>query len=88
MRDEDQAKALEAFGVLTRSATHDLNNQMAAIMTFADLVLEALPPTHPIRNDVEEIRLAGERAVAKTRELAMLARRLAPAATPSKTRAA
>jgi len=80
MRDEiiDEAKALEAFGVLTRSATHDLNNQMAAIMTFADLVLEALPASHPIRHDVEEIRHAGEKAVAKTRELAMLARRLSP----------
>jgi len=80
MRDEtfDEAKALEAFGVLTRSTTHDLNNQMAAIMTFADLVLEALPDSHPIRHEVEEIRIAGERAVAKTRELALLARRLAP----------
>ena len=80
MRDEpsDEAKALEAFGVLTRSATHDLNNQMAAIITFADLVLDALPASHPIRHDVEEIRLASERAVAKTRELGMLARRLSP----------
>ena len=80
MRDEtiDTTEALEAFGVLTRSTTHDLNNQMAAIMTFADLVLEALPTSHPIRHEVEEIRLAGERAVAKTRELAMIARKLSP----------
>jgi signal transduction histidine kinase len=79
MRDEtSEAKALEAFGVLTRSATHDLNNQMTAIMTFADFVLEALPASHPIRHEIEEIRYAGERAVAKTRELAMLARRLSP----------
>ena len=81
MRDElaEKTKALEAFEVLTRSTTHDLNNQMAAIMTFADLVLEALPPAHPIRADVEEIRSAGEKAIAKTRELSMLARRIAPA---------
>ena len=81
MRDElnEKTQALEAFGVLTRSTTHDLNNQMAAIMTFADLVLEALPPAHPIRADIEEIRNAGEKAIAKTRELSMLARRLTPA---------
>ncbi|HUS29699.1 MAG TPA: hypothetical protein VMZ53_14445 [Kofleriaceae bacterium] len=80
MRDEilDEAKALEAFGVLTRSATHDLNNQMAAIMTFADLVLEALPESHPIRHEVQQILAAGGRAVAKTRELSMIARRLSP----------
>jgi signal transduction histidine kinase len=76
----ERARRLESLGVLTRSATHDLNNQMAAIMTFADLVLEALPASHPIRYEVEEIRLAGERAVAKTRELALLARRLSPTA--------
>lgn len=81
MRDElnETTAALEAFGVLTRSTTHDLNNQMAAIMTFADLVLEALPPAHPIRADIEEIRNAGEKAIAKTRELSMIARRLAGA---------
>jgi hypothetical protein len=80
MRDEltDKMDALEAFGVLTRSTTHDLNNQMAAIMTFADLVLEALPPAHPIRADIEEIRSAGAKAIAKTRELSMFVRRLMP----------
>ena len=80
MRDElaEKIKALEAFGVLTRSTTHDLNNQMAAIMTVADLVLEALPVGHPIRDDVEAIRVAGERAIARTRELSLHARRLAP----------
>jgi signal transduction histidine kinase len=80
MRDEliEDARALEAIGVLTRSTTHDLNNQMTAIMTFADLVLDALPDTHPIRVKVEEIRMAGERAIHQTRELDRLARKLAP----------
>ncbi len=74
----ERTRALEAIGVLTRSATHDLNNQMAAIMSFADLVLEALPYEHPVREAIEEIRLAGSRAIAKTRELDRWARRLAP----------
>jgi hypothetical protein len=66
------------MGVLTRSATHDLNNHMAAIVSFAELVLEALPPDHPLRADVEEIRHAGFRAIAGTRELAKLVRQLVP----------
>lgn len=66
------------MGVLTRSATHDLNNHMATILSFAELVLEALPAEHPLRADVEEIRRAGLRAIACTRELAQLARQLSP----------
>lgn len=71
-----EAERLDTMGVLTRSVTHDLNNHMAAILSFAELVLEALPPEHPLRADVEEIRHAGFRAIAGTRELAQLARRL------------
>jgi signal transduction histidine kinase len=74
----EATKRLEAIGVLTRSATHDLNNHMAAILSFAELVLEALPEDHPLRADVEEIRTAGFRAVARTRELDRVARQLAP----------
>jgi len=74
----EAVERLEAIGVLTRSATHDLNNHMAAILSFAELVLEALPEEHPLRADVEEIRTAGFRAVARTRELERLARQLSP----------
>ena len=72
----ETVQRLEAIGILTRSATHDLNNHMAAILSFAELVLEALPVEHPLRADVEEIRTAGFRAVARTRELDRLARQL------------
>lgn len=78
----DTIKRLEALGVLTRTATHDLNNHMAAILSFAELVLEALPVDHPLRADVEEIRTAGFRAVARTRELNRLARQLTPTGAP------
>lgn len=74
----ERAKRLEAIGVLTRSATHDLNNHMAAILSFAELVLETLPEGHIAREDIGEIRAAGLRAVARTRELDQLARQLAP----------
>jgi hypothetical protein len=71
--------ALQAIGVLTRSTTHDLNNQIAAILTFADLILEVLPKDHGVRAEVEEIRLAGKRAIMQSRELDRMARKLAPA---------
>ena len=69
---------LHAIGVLTRSTTHDLNNYMAAIMSFAELVLESMPPAHPLRNEVHGILSAGQRVISKTRELNDIASRLAP----------
>jgi two-component system, cell cycle sensor histidine kinase and response regulator CckA len=74
----EAVERLEAIRALTRSAAHDLNNHMAAILSFAELVLEALPEGHPLRSDVEEIRTAGFRAVTRTRELDRLSRQLMP----------
>lgn len=78
MTDIERVRSLEAIGVLTRSAAHDLNNHMAAILSFAELVLDTLPPDHAAREDIEEIRAAGLRAVARTRELDQMARQLVP----------
>lgn len=69
---------LHAIGVLTRSTTHDLNNYMATIMSFAELVLEDLDTGHPLREQVKGILHAGQRAIVKTRELSEMARKLAP----------
>jgi len=69
---------LHAIGVLTRSTAHDLNNYMAAIMSFAELVLDDLPESHPVRQQVQGILCTGRRVILKTRELDQLARKLAP----------
>ena len=74
----DQARRLEAMGLIARSTVHELNNQMVAILNLAELVLAALPEQHELRADVEDIRIAGDVVVAKTRELALMARLLAP----------
>jgi signal transduction histidine kinase len=76
--DEESRNRLEAIGVLTRSATHDLNNHMAAILTFTELVLETLPEGHAAREDLEEIRQSSLSAIARTKELDRLARQLSP----------
>jgi signal transduction histidine kinase len=76
--DEPAAESLHAIGVLTRSTAHDLNNYMAAIMSFAELVLEDMPAEHPMRREVQGIICAGRNVITKTRELDQLARVLAP----------
>jgi signal transduction histidine kinase len=72
------AENLQALGVLTRAAAHDLNNYMAAILSYAELILETMPDDHAARVVVQGILSAGHRAVVKTRELDRLARKLAP----------
>jgi len=76
--EQPGAENLHAIGVLTRSTTHDLNNCMSAILAFAELVLESLPDSHPVRDQVQGILSTGRRVVLKTRELDMIARKLAP----------
>jgi signal transduction histidine kinase len=77
--DLDHAHRLDAMGLAARSTVHELNNQMVAILGLAELLLDALPEDDARRLDVEDIRAAGGKVVAKTRELALMTRLLVPA---------
>ncbi|HKC24170.1 MAG TPA: ATP-binding protein, partial [Thermoanaerobaculia bacterium] len=56
---------------------HDFNNLLTAILCYSDSLLMALEdePTGRLRADVEQIRRAGERAAALTRQLLAFSRR-------------
>ena len=45
-----------------REAVHDLNNQLAVILNYANFVLEDTPPEDPRRDDLLEIQRAAQRA--------------------------
>jgi signal transduction histidine kinase len=45
-----------------REAIHDLNNQLAVILNYANFVLEDTPANDPRREDVLEIQRAAKRA--------------------------
>ena len=45
-----------------REAIHDLNNQLAVILNYANFVLEDTPANDPRREDLVEIQRAAKRA--------------------------
>ena len=75
-----QAVKVEAVGRLAGGIAHDFNNILTAILGTTQLLQRELGPDDPHYTDVEEIRLAAERAADLTRQLLAYSRRqvLAP----------
>ena len=73
-RQLQESRQLEAVGRLAGGVAHDFNNLVAAILSYADLILHSLPPGDQHRDDVEEIKRAGRHAAELTRQLVAFSR--------------
>jgi two-component system cell cycle sensor histidine kinase/response regulator CckA len=56
------SQKMDTLGRLASGIAHDYNNLTTAIIGYAALVMDTLPPGDPRRQDLEEVTRAGERA--------------------------
>jgi len=72
-----QAKQMEAIGLLAGGVAHDLNNILSGIVSYPELLLQMLPPDSPLCSHVETMHDAGLRASAVVSDLLTVARGVA-----------
>jgi len=70
-----QIARLEAIGRLAGGVAHDFNNVLTAIIGYSDLIFMKLKEGDPLRQHIEQIRKAADRASSLTRQLLAFSRR-------------
>ncbi len=65
---------MEAIGRLAGGIAHDFNNLVQAIGGYTEILLRQLRDDDPLRRNAEEIKKAGDRAAALTRQLLAFSR--------------
>jgi two-component system cell cycle sensor histidine kinase/response regulator CckA len=70
-----QSQKMDAVGRLAGGIAHDFNNVLTAMIGYCELVLEQIGYDSTVAIDVDQIRLAGERAARLTRQLLAFSRK-------------
>jgi PAS domain S-box-containing protein len=71
----NQSQKMESIGRLAGGVAHDFNNMLNVILGHSELVLDTLPTSSAIRNNLTEIKNAAIRSADLTRQLLAFARK-------------
>lgn len=69
-----QAQKMEAIGNLAGGIAHDFNNILSSILGFTELALEDVPEGSPIKDNLDEVYIAGNRAKELVQQILAFAR--------------
>ncbi len=70
-----RAQKMEAIGTLAGGVAHDLNNILAGLVSYPELLLMEMPEDSPLRKPILTIQKSGEKAAAIVQDLLTMARR-------------
>ncbi len=78
----EQTNKMEAIGMMAGGVAHDLNNILAGIVSYPELILMQISKDSPLRDSVKEIHNSGQRAAAVVSDLITIARGVATRKEP------
>jgi two-component system cell cycle sensor histidine kinase/response regulator CckA len=73
-----QSQKMESIGRLAGGVAHDFNNLLTVINGYAALLLGRIGADHPMRDSLDQIEKAGERATVLVRQLLAFSRKGVP----------
>jgi len=77
-----RSKKMESLGLLAGGVAHDLNNVLAGVVSYPELLLMDLPENSKLRKPIETMQESGHRAAAIVQDLLTIAKGVATTKEP------